>query len=251
MEEKLKAALAGLAPGPIHYFDSIDSTNLYAAELARQGTPDLTLVVADEQTAGKGREGRRWFTPPGTALAFSIVLDSPAGGIQLSHFAGLGALAVHKAFSEGYGLHAAIKWPNDVLISGKKACGILAEAGWLGNQLSHVILGIGINVKADSVPPQFDLHFPATSVEAETGVPADRWRLLGRVLEGILSWRSLVGTPDFVTEWERRLAYRGQPVMVGDTYGVLQGLDGAGQLIIETEGARRVFSMGEVRLRPG
>jgi BirA family biotin operon repressor/biotin-[acetyl-CoA-carboxylase] ligase len=242
--------LSGLPLGPIRYFESIDSTNSYAATWAQAGAPDLAFVIADEQTAGKGRQGRSWQTPADSALAFSLVLKPGGIGQPLGRYAALGALAVQDTLAGTYNLPAAIKWPNDVLLDGAKVCGVLAEADWQGDRLSHVILGIGVNVRPAAVPPAARLRFPATSIETALGRPQDRWLLLRQFLEALLGWRARLHLKTFVSAWEKRLAFLGEQVRVGDHQGQLAGLTSEGHLRLVTPAGELVFPMGEISLTP-
>jgi BirA family biotin operon repressor/biotin-[acetyl-CoA-carboxylase] ligase len=215
----LETSLADLSIPVIRYFPQLGSTNNEAARWVDQEAPDLALVVADEQTAGRGRAGRRWFTPSGAALAFSLILYPPASGLQfMSRLTALGAVAVHDALNHTYSLHSQIKWPNDVLLEHRKVAGILAEANWSGDQLKAMILGIGINVASCSVVkdilPHEALNFPATCVEDVLGHPIDRLELLHAVLKELLFWRPRLGTADFLHAWENSLAFRGRWVQL-------------------------------------
>jgi len=232
--------------GPVRYFDSIDSTNTYAAGWAKAGAPDLALVVANRQTAGKGRLGRSWQTPADSALAFSLVLKPGGAGHPPGRYAALGALAVHDTLAGAYGLPATIKWPNDVLINGAKVCGVLPEADWQGDRPEHVILGLGINVGPPSVPPAEVLRFPATCVEFALGRSVDRWLLLRQVLVALLDWRTSLSEGTFIATWERRLAFLGEPVRVGAFEGSLAGLTSEGHLRLQTSDGEVVFPMGEL-----
>jgi BirA family biotin operon repressor/biotin-[acetyl-CoA-carboxylase] ligase len=165
-----------------------------AAEWLQAGAADFSLVLANEQTAGRGRFQRRWYTPPDAALAFSLILRPRESeeGQQSLLFTGLGAVAVCEALERLYGLRPQIKWPNDVLVTGKKVCGILSEAHWQGEKLLGIVLGIGINVAPSSVPPVSAVLFPATCVEDclassiyQAPVRVDRFQLLAGVLERI------------------------------------------------------------------
>ena len=222
---ELETHLQSLPLGTIRYFDQIASTNDEAANWLKADCPDLSLVVADEQTAGRGRGGRKWFTPAGSALAFSLVLRSEAQIKQLLEYQntarlnGLGALAVAQALQKKFQLPAKIKWPNDILVNDKKLSGVLAEAHWIGSELVAVVLGIGINVAITAVPPtNWDTlnpqPFPATSVEAEFGATVDRWDLLSTVLAELLTWRAHLSAPEFLQTWEDNLAFKGQWVQV-------------------------------------
>lgn len=221
-----------------------------------ENAPHLSLVVADEQTAGRGRKRRSWYTPPGASLAFSLVLYTTLlGSISSPHLTGLGALAVCTALHDGYKAEAKIKWPNDVLVGERKLAGILVEASWQGDELLSAILGIGINVALESVPPEGDLSFPATCVEAALGVPLNRWKLLREVLEAFFAWLPLLDEAIFIQTWEEKLAFRGEWVRL-----ILEGQKPieARLLGLEADGAIRValpngreerFHTGEVHLR--
>src|SRR5690349_17443375 len=166
---QIKKSLAKLALGEIKYFDSIGSTNDEALAWAAADAPDLSLIIADEQTAGRGRLDRKWFTPRETALAFSLVFrPTEEEKPFLSRVVGLAALAVAQTLQK-LGLAAQIKWPNDVLIAGRKVCGILIESVWSGEDVDCVVIGIGVNVLQGSVPPGESLLFPSTSLEDELG----------------------------------------------------------------------------------
>lgn len=264
-QNSLEKALAGLALGSLRYFAQVGSTNTEALRWADAGAPDLSLVVADEQTTGRGRQGRKWLTPPGTALAFSLALrqqpeTSRVNVDSLARLTGLGALAVCQALEQLHHLTAQIKWPNDVLLDGRKVCGILAEAQWQDERPSAVILGIGVNVAPGSVPPESEVLYPAACIESVLGQEIDRWQLLRSVLENILAWRERLDLPEFLHAWEERLAFKGQWVYIytgtdtqgpPDEQGVLLGLDAAGSLRIRVQsGEVRSLNVGELRLRP-
>jgi BirA family biotin operon repressor/biotin-[acetyl-CoA-carboxylase] ligase len=270
----LERVLQGIPTGPIRYLDQVGSTNTEALRWADAGAPDLSVVIADEQTAGRGRQGRIWFTPPGAALAFSLVLREDRTFAQsplveslsgytpswLGRLTALGALAVCRTLEVGYHLAPQIKWPNDVLLERRKVCGILTEAQWQGERLDAVVLGIGINVAPASVPPDSELLYPATCVEAMLEHEVDRWQLLRSVLEHVLAWRSRLKGPEFLSAWEDRLAFKGEPVEIypgaaGENLpverGVLLGLDSAGRLRIRGQnGGVQSLEVGELRLRP-
>lgn len=243
----MQELLSHLPLGPIEFHASLPSTNALAMERLDAGAPDFSLIVADEQTAGRGRAGRRWHTPAGAALAFSLVLR-PAPDEPLWAHAPLAALAVHGALTD-LGLAAAIKWPNDVLIDGRKVCGVLAETRWQGDAFLGAVLGTGVNVLPEAVP-QGSLPFPATSVSAALGSSIDRWALLASILEQLLHWRTRTGSPDFIADWEERLAFRGEKVVVGKESGTLVGLAEDGCLQLRTARGIRSFPAGDLSLRP-
>ena len=254
--QEIKKSLSKLRLGDIKYFDSIGSTNDEALAWAANDTPDLSLVVADEQTAGRGRQGRKWFTPKGTALAFSILLRPTAEEKPfLTRIVGLAALAVTEAL-QMRGLNAQIKWPNDVLINNKKVAGILTESVWSGEDVDCVVIGIGVNVLKDSVPPSEILLFPATSLEEELGFAPDRLELLRDILAALIEQRPRLATTEFLTQWQSMLAFQGEQVQVEaattpPVTGQVKGLDADGSLQLQNEHGESVtVRFGDVRLRP-
>ncbi|GAB4493437.1 MAG: biotin--[acetyl-CoA-carboxylase] ligase [Anaerolineales bacterium] len=256
LESELRAVLRGLLPGGLRFFDSIGSTNDEALAWASAGAPDFSLVIADEQTSGRGRMGRTWFTPPGSALACSLVLrPNRPEREKIGLFSGLGALALVDAL-QPFGIVAQVKWPNDVLIQRKKVAGILTETVWLGTEVDSVVLGMGVNVGPDSVPPPEGLNYPATCVQAEGQNPISRIELLKTLLEAIRRRRAMLATETFLRDWESALAFRGEPVRVwmSDTEtltGQLLGLEPDGSLLLGLQnGAQQVIRFGEIHLRP-
>ena len=228
MDQKtLETALADLPIPAIRYFPAVGSTNDVACDWAAEGAPDGALVVADEQTSGRGRGDRRWFTQPGMGLAFSLVLypSKPVGVYVMPRLTALGAVAVRYALQRHYNIIPQIKWPNDVLIERQKVAGVLAEAQWSGEQIKSAVLGIGINVASgsisDEILPRAEMNFPATSVEEALKKKVDRVELLHHVLKELLYWRPRIHTNDFLSEWESCLAFRGEWVQVtaGESYG--------------------------------
>jgi BirA family biotin operon repressor/biotin-[acetyl-CoA-carboxylase] ligase len=252
-----KKRLEQLPIGELYLYQELGSTNQVANDLALQGAPPFSLVVADSQTAGKGRYGRSWVTQPGKALAFSLVLYPESGLVeanQLEKLSGLGGLAVAEVLSDNYSLDAEIKWPNDVLVDGKKIAGVLADANWSGPELNAVILGIGINVLMGSVP-DYPLNFPASSLEELARKEFSRLDLLVDVLRAFLKWYPRITTQTFLTAWEGYLAYKKEQVMLisaEDTIdqGQLIGISDNGSLIILSDsGDENHYRTGEIHLR--
>ena len=255
-QSQIKKSLSKLALGEIKYFDSIGSTNDEALARAAADAPDMSIIIADEQTAGRGRLNRKWFTPKETALAFSLILrPTDEEKPHLSRTIGLAALAVAQSLQER-GLIAQIKWPNDVLIAGRKVCGILMEAVWSGEDVDCVVIGIGVNVLKGSVPPAESLQFPATSLEEELGYPPKRLEILRDILAAFINIRQQITSDEFVTNWENLLAFRGELVQVEangapGTVGSLVGLEPDGSLQLRNErGESITVRFGDVRLRP-
>jgi BirA family biotin operon repressor/biotin-[acetyl-CoA-carboxylase] ligase len=255
-QNELKKALSKLPLGDIRYFETIGSTNNEALAWATSGAKDLSLVIADEQTAGRGRLDRKWFTPKGTALAFSLILRP--GAVEKPHLArmvGLAALAVADALRTR-GLAAQIKWPNDILLNGRKVAGILVESVWSGEEVDCVVIGIGMNVRKEAVPSADLVLFPATSLEESVGPAIPREQVLHDILAGILALRPHLSSASFISSWEKTLAFRGEEVQLeqGDgtmLTGKLLGLEPDGSLKLSGETGNSItVRFGDVRLRP-
>lgn len=253
--QTLSEALAELPLGEIRYFDTLGSTNDEARAWLAAKPPNLSLVVADEQTAGRGRVGRRWLTPRGAALACSVLLHpDQVNPDALALVNGLGALAISEALQK-MGLAPTIKWPNDVLLQGAKVAGVLPEAEWLGERLRGVVLGIGINVRREAVPHAEGLNFPAGCVEEAWGRTIAREALLREVLGGLLHWLEKLDSPHFIQTWEGRLAFRNMEVKIlppvgAPVVGQVLGLTAQGNLRLRVNREEQVFTVGEVQLRP-
>jgi BirA family biotin operon repressor/biotin-[acetyl-CoA-carboxylase] ligase len=255
-QKELKKVLSKLPLGDVRYFDSIGSTNNEALAWATSDAKDLSLVIADEQTAGRGRLDRKWFTPKGTALAFSLILrPTSEEKPYLTRTVGLAALAVADVLRTR-GLVAQIKWPNDVLWDGRKVAGILVESVWSGEEVDCVVLGIGVNVLQGSVPSANLLQFPATSLEDALGPEVEREGILHDILAGIIALRPHLGTDSFIAAWEKTLAFRGEQVQAEQGDGIvitgkLLGLELDGSLLLSNEDGKSVaVRFGDVRLRP-
>ena len=255
-ETQLERTLSTLPLSAIRYYETIGSTNDEALAWASQGAPDLSLIIADEQTKGRGRMNRKWSTPPHFALAMSLILRPTA--IERAHSTrttGLFALSLAESLLM-LGLVPQIKWPNDVLLTGRKVAGILVETTWMGEELDAIVLGMGVNVLNGSVPPADQVLFPATSIETELGHFIDRIELLKNILIRVLDWRPNLGTGAFLKSWEGSLAFIGQQVQVeiGSeelVIGELLGLNSDGSLRLRDEHGKSVtVQFGEVHLRP-
>ena len=244
-EHKLRVLLpvAGLG-SPLHVFTSTGSTNDICVELARGGAPHGTLVVADEQRAGRGRGERRWITSPGSALAMSVLLRPVLIGTLLpGYYTLLGSLAVVEALDQ-LGASSWIKWPNDVVVESGKLAGLLAEASWLGEVLDFVVLGIGVNVTQDSVPPPAEIDFPAACVEAAVGKNVGREVLAASILRQLAAGLDQSDPHSLLASLETHLAYREQELEIENDGRSFRGkIDG-----LQENGALRiVFAGGEVK----
>jgi BirA family transcriptional regulator, biotin operon repressor / biotin---[acetyl-CoA-carboxylase] ligase len=202
-----------------------DSTNERARALAAAGAPHGTLVTADEQTAGRGRQGREWTAAPGASLLLSLVVHEPSPALPLA-----AAVAVCEALP----LEAAIKWPNDIWIERRKVAGILIEAR---PQEGRAVLGIGVNVR--EAPPLEHV----TSLRDAIGVE----ELLARLLARLDAWlrRPL---PEVLAAWRSRDALLGQPVRWQNGSGEAAGIDASGALLVDTASGRVALDAGEVHL---
>jgi len=255
-QNELKKTLSKIPLGDVKYFDSIGSTNNEALAWATSDAKDLSVVIADEQTAGRGRLDRKWFTPKGTALAFSLILHPTAEEKpHLTRMVGLAALAVVDAL-QTRGLIAQIKWPNDVLLNGRKVAGILVESVWSGEEVDCLVIGIGMNILKGAVPPNGLLQFPATSLEESLGPDVEREEILHDILAGIIALRPHIGSDSFIASWEKALAFRGEQVQVEEgngnqITGRLLGLEYDGSLRLSDEQSNSLtVRFGDVRLRP-
>jgi len=166
--------------GEILHFRETSSTNTIAKELALRGAAEGLLVLAEEQSGGRGRRGREWHSPLGKGIYFSMVLRPRIAPAEAPKMSILAAVAVAEAMIAAARVNARIKWPNDVLIGGKKVAGILAEVGAEMDEVQYLVIGIGVNVNNTGFPPE--LRQQATSLHVETGKPFPRLILLKEIL---------------------------------------------------------------------
>jgi BirA family biotin operon repressor/biotin-[acetyl-CoA-carboxylase] ligase len=235
---------AALAPRPARFYDTLGSTNDVALDWLREGAPAGAVVVADEQTKGRGRLGRGWYAPPNTALMCSVILRPRPE--HLTRITMLGALAIADVLDALNAGEVSIKWPNDVRLNGRKICGVLPEAAWEGDTLLGVVLGMGINVRIDfgGTP----LEETAISLEPALGRPVDRLDLLRRLIDRIDAWAARLDSDALFEAWRGRLTMLGQRVTIRSTDGAVTGLaetvDADGVLWIRTDDGdlRRVYA---------
>ncbi|VVO42618.1 bifunctional biotin--[acetyl-CoA-carboxylase] ligase/biotin operon repressor BirA [Pseudomonas fluorescens] len=245
-----------LAPScdwPVLVFDSIDSTNAEALRAIERGQAAPFLVLAERQTAGRGRRGRKWASPFAENIYYSLVLRIEGGMRQLEGLSLVVGLAVMQALRE-LGISAAgLKWPNDVLVGQKKIAGILLELVGDPADVCHVVLGVGINVNmqmTDEVDQQW------TSMRLESGKVFDRNQLvaaLGERLQAYLSRHQVGGFSAIQAEWEQNNLWQGRAVSliagVNQIDGEVLGIDSQGALRLKVDGVEKVFSGGELSLR--
>lgn len=238
-------------------YQRVGSTNDVALQIARNGAAQGTLVVAEEQTAGRGRVGRSWNSPPGVSLLFSLVLRPRMAPNRVFQLAICGALAVAEVVCQRTHLPVKVKWPNDVLIRGKKLAGVLTETQVDLAGVRFVVLGVGINI--NQAPTDFpeDLQGQATSIRAELGRSVSRRHLLQDLLlkfEEIYGQFQDQGLAPFLDRW-RQLSWvlnRKVTVQVGgkEFSGLAVDIDEMGALLLEeASGKRRRLLAGDVSLR--
>ena len=248
VQKGLKAKIFGKK---IYAFESIDSTNNCARTLAGNLTPEGTVIVAEYQTAGRGRLGRLWTANPGENLTFSVVLRPSVTAAGLNLLPLLTAVAVTRAVDEFSKLKPECKWPNDLLLGGKKVCGILLESTQQENTLDFVIAGIGINVNQISFPP--DIADRATSLRCAAGKTIEREALLRSILEHFeqlyLAERG-DGLRSIPQIWLSHAPMIGKIVDVTSEGSVLTGkalgIAPDGGLILATDGGDRTVYAGDV-----
>jgi BirA family biotin operon repressor/biotin-[acetyl-CoA-carboxylase] ligase len=244
--------------GEILFLEAVDSTNRRAREEALRGAPEGTAVLADSQSAGRGRLGRSWSSPPGANAYFSLVLRPPLPLEQVPQMTLVAGVCCARAIRRAARLEARLKWPNDIFVGGKKTGGILAEMEGGRSPRQFVILGIGINVnwEASGVPP--DLRETATSLRLEAGREFDRGALIGEILAELerdyARFREEGFSETMREEWTRLalgIGERATLISPGHSLpGEIRGLDRDGALLFrDTEGNTRRVSSGEVSLR--
>ena len=260
MDEKtLRLMLQDLPISKMDYYTETDSTNERAlvALGEKLPPPQYSLFIAERQTAGRGRMGRSWVTTPGASLAVTlIILPTKREQERLGLFPLLGALGICRALQDLCGPLAQVKWPNDVLLGGQKTAGVLAESRWEGGILRGIALGMGINVLPESVPHSQELLFPATCVQAHYREKVDTLRVLKAILAELIALRPLLPESEFILDYLRFLAYRGQEVQLSlpndeTATGTLAGINDTGELILRgADGLDTRYPIGDLRLRP-
>ena len=229
-EESLKQQLSR----PFRYFESVASTNDVAKTWLMAGAPELASVIADEQRHGRGRKGRVWHTPPGRALALTVILCPPARHLPRVNM--IGALSVFDlAQRVGCG-GIGIKWPNDVQVQGKKLSGVLPEAIWEDGELVGVALGIGVNVRMDFQGTE--LENQAISLEAAIDKRLDRAELTAMLLSCVEYWYRLIDTEAVFRTWRSRLNLLQSPVQIDDIKGIALDVSADGELLVQDERAK-------------
>lgn len=253
LESRMKTEWAG---HPLFFYDTLPSTNLQAKLDAENGAEEGTLIVADMQTAGRGRKGRAWSSPAGTNVYFSLILK-PDFAVELASMTTLVmGIAVAEGIRETCGAQAQIKWPNDIVINGKKVCGMLAEMSVERDFIHYIVIGVGINVgKQEFVP---EIEATATSLWRECGRNVSRSELTVNVMKHFETccetFQREGGMGGLFAKYNELLVNRDREVCVldpkGQYRGISRGIDHSGNLLVEREnGVTEKVYAGEVSVR--
>lgn len=254
IKDRLRTTLLGKN---IHYFTHVDSTNNEAKKLAFQGAPEGTIVVAEAQNSGRGRLARGWFSPLAKGVWLSVILRPPFAPHQAPKCTLMAAVALTRAIRSFTGITCGIKWPNDILLDGKKLVGILTEMSAEMDAINHVVIGMGVNVniRADEFPEE--LSPIATSLLIASGEPISRLGLLCVMLQELEMLYNQVlrdGFASVLEEWRSLSVTLGQTVNVvapGEQYsGVAITIDEDGALLVDTGQDIRKVVAGDVSIRP-
>jgi BirA family transcriptional regulator, biotin operon repressor / biotin---[acetyl-CoA-carboxylase] ligase len=253
LADALARAASRLAPfgRRVLWFPTIGSTNDVAASLADAGEPEGTVVVADAQTAGRGRHGRVWISPPAAGLYTSVILRPPAEALDLVTLTAGVALA--DGLRAATGIDTSVKWPNDIYVHGRKVAGILAEGGASAVGASHVVLGFGINLLPAALPPAVASR--ATALETELGREVDRGLVFAECLAAVAHRYGQLRRGEraaILADWRTRARSTfGRGVEWdgpdGRCRGVAEDVDGGGALLVRTASGRERLLAGEVR----
>jgi BirA family biotin operon repressor/biotin-[acetyl-CoA-carboxylase] ligase len=238
----------------IHLFPEVASTNTLAMEMASNGAPEGTVVLAETQTGGKGRRGRKWISPKGN-LYLSVILRPDIPLYKAPVITLMGAVAAASTMRRMCEVKAFIKWPNDILVSGRKVGGLLTEMSAEQDRVRHIVLGIGIdaNMELEALPP--DVRAQATTLAAEAGGKIDRTAFLQQLLRELDRWYRvfLANEQDILMEWKSLNITTGNRVAISGAgeilEGLAQGIDDEGRLVIRQDnGTVRTVAAGDVTI---
>ncbi|GIP32424.1 biotin--[acetyl-CoA-carboxylase] ligase [Paenibacillus sp. J2TS4] len=231
----------------LRIYDEVDSTQNLAHELVRQGCPEGTVILAEEQTSGRGRMGKAWHSPKGKGIWMSVILKPHIPLKQTSQLTLLTAVALCRTLRKGLGINVGIKWPNDLLIDGRKISGILLESSGEDDRLNYVVAGIGISVNLDAADFPEALAEQATSLRIVYGKPLDRIDIICRFLEEFEDLYLLYlqqGFSPIRTLWEALTISLNRPLKIrthdGWIEGTAENIDDAGALTVKTADGERI-----------
>lgn len=240
----------------LFFYEETGSTNDDIKKMASEGAPNGTLVVADRQTAGRGRRGRTWISPAGESIYMSLLLRPRCMPNQASALTLVMALAVTEAMEELASGRSGIKWPNDIVMNGKKVCGILTEMGLNQTAIDYVVIGVGINVSQRFF--EEEIAATATSIDLELGEKIDRTELIGRILyyfeQEYAEFEKMFDLTTLVERYNQYLLNRDRQVRVldpkGEYEGLALGINSQGELLIKCQSGdiTEVYA-GEVSVR--
>ena len=241
---------------PITLLQQVDSTNAQAMRHLASGAVPPFLVIAEQQTAGRGRRGRSWASPFGENLYYSLVLRVSGGMRQLEGLSLVVGLALLQALRDAGVADAGLKWPNDLLVGGRKIAGILLELSGDPADVCHVVIGIGVNINMRVTPQGEVIDQPWTSLRQVLGEQVDRNVFvagLNRQLERYLQLHQVQGFAALREQWEANHLWQGRVVVLAAGAQTIQGrvlgVDDAGALRLQIDGQEKVFSGGELSLR--
>jgi BirA family biotin operon repressor/biotin-[acetyl-CoA-carboxylase] ligase len=255
LSEQIKDGLTTKWLGRIIYFhDAVESTNLLAIELAQQGAPEGTVVLADQQLGGRGRGSRSWHSPAGVGIYCSIVLRPKTAAAKAQFITLMAGVSIVKAIARCTGLSPRVKWPNDVLINERKVAGILLESRMSGRQIDHSVIGFGINVNNGSADLPEDIRVKASSLLMELRKPVDRGTLLIDIFSELERLYHVFQDEDFpiiLEQWRQSSSTLGQKVRIWQkdeaTEGIAVDLSEDGGLVVRLEGGKQtVIHAGDV-----
>jgi BirA family biotin operon repressor/biotin-[acetyl-CoA-carboxylase] ligase len=233
--------------------ENIDSTNTLAFKLALSGEPEGTCVIAESQGAGKGRLGRKWFSPAGKNLYISVILRPGIHPSSVYPITFLSSLAVYDTIGELSGIRPSLKWPNDVLINGKKVCGTLIELSTEADMVRFVVVGIGLNVNIQHGEIDEEIQNKATSLSIETKKVYERALVCGILLNHLerhYRYFRQHGAQGTCKVWEERAAIKGKTLEInqmGESYkGIVEGIDHDGALLLNMDGDVKKIIAGDV-----
>jgi len=234
-------------------FGEVDSSNNVALQAARTGAEEGLVVWAQRQTRGRGQKNRTWESHSRSSLTFSVLFRPTQGEFSvLGRFTALGALAVAQAVQAKTGCVAQVKWPNDVLVNGKKICGVLAETDLQAGNTSAIVVGVGVNLLPGAFNANAAMNYPASDVFSQTGFEVDAETFLWAILEEMQALRGLVPDDAFIQAWNNSLAFKGEIRRIRNHKGEtglfrLLGVHLDGSLLVEdTNGQQLTFQSAEV-----
>lgn len=251
IEGKIKTRIFGRH---VIYRDTVGSTNTLAKEVAEKEDGHGFLITADVQNSGKGRRGRNWVSPGGSGIWMSLLLRPKLEPVCASMLTLIAALAVAKAIKADTQLDTKIKWPNDIVVNGKKVCGILTEMNAEPDFINYVIIGIGINVNTEAFPDE--IKSMATSLYLEQGKKANRSQLICDIMENLETYYEKFVEAEsmapFLSEYNSFLINKDKTVKIignSEMTGIAKGINEKGELLVEADGKIVPVLSGEVSVR--